>query len=61
MPDIIQWITHLIPARYFVAILQTVFMAGDIWKILVFNSLALLAMMLFFLGVVRSKAHKRLD
>ncbi|MEJ2142322.1 MAG: ABC transporter permease [Gammaproteobacteria bacterium] len=61
MPDIIQWITHLIPARYFVAILQTVFMAGDIWKILVFNSLALLVMMLFFLGVVRSKAHKRLD
>jgi ABC-2 type transport system permease protein len=61
MPEVIQVITHLIPARYFVAILQTVFMAGDIWSVLVGNSVALLLMMLIFLGLARRQARKRLD
>jgi ABC-2 type transport system permease protein len=61
MPQVIQWITHLIPARYFVAILQTVFMAGDIWPVILANSLALLVMTVFFLGVARRKTRKRLD
>lgn len=61
MPQVIQWITHVVPARYFVAILQTVFMAGDIWPVLLANSLALLVMMVFFLGVARRKTRKRLD
>ena len=41
MPAPIQVITHLIPARYFVAILQTLFLAGDIWPIVLANSAAL--------------------
>ncbi|RTR06115.1 ABC transporter permease [Halomonas nitroreducens] len=61
MPAFVQLITHLIPARYFVAILQTVFLAGDIWPILLSNSVALLVMMVIFLGLARRKAHKRLD
>ena len=61
MPDAIQIITHLIPARYFVAILQTVFMAGNIWPVLLSNAAALLLMMIFFLGVARSKTRKRLE
>jgi len=61
MPAVIQFITHLIPARYFVAILQTLFMAGDIWPVVLSNSAALLFMMVFFLGVARRKTRKRLD
>ncbi len=61
MPDVIQFITHIVPARYFVAILQTLFMAGDIWPVILSNSLALLLMMVFFLGVARRKTRKRLD
>ena len=61
MPEPIQVITHLIPARYFVAILQTVFMAGDIWPVLLANSAALFVMMLIFLGLARRKSRKRLD
>ena len=61
MPDVIQVITHFIPARYFVAILQTVFMAGDIWPVLLANSAALLLMMLIFLGLAQRNAHKRLE
>ncbi len=61
MPEIVQAISHIVPARYFVAIVQTLFMAGDIWPVLLTNSAALLVMMLFFLGVARRNAHKRLD
>ena len=61
MPDVVQLITHLIPARYFVAILQTLFMAGDIWPVLLTNAAALLLMMTVFLGLARRNARKRLD
>lgn len=61
MPETIQFITHIIPARYFVAILQTLFLAGNIWPIVLSNSAALLVMMVIFLGLARRKSHKRLD
>jgi ABC-2 type transport system permease protein len=61
MPAPIQVITHLIPARYFVSILQTLFLAGDIWPIVLANSAALAVMMVVFLGLARRKTHKRLD
>lgn len=61
MPDAIQVITHLIPARFYVAILQTLFLAGDIWPIILANSAALLVMMVVFLGLARRKFTKRLD
>ena len=61
MPEPIQVITHIIPARYYVAILQTLFLAGDIWPIVLGNSAALFVMMLIFLGLARRKFHKRLD
>lgn len=37
MPPIIQAITYIVPARYFVPSLQTVFLAGDIWAMLLPN------------------------
>ncbi len=61
MPGAIQVITHIVPARYFVAILQTLFLAGDIWPIILSNSAALLVMMVIFLGLALRKTHKRLD
>ena len=61
MPATIQLITHIVPARYFVAILQTLFMTGDIWPVILSNSAALLLMMVIFLGVARRKTRKRLD
>ena len=61
MPWIVQGLTHLIAARYFVAILQTLFLAGDVWVIFLPNALALLLMAVFFLGLSRRKARKRLD
>jgi ABC-2 type transport system permease protein len=57
----VQGLTHLIPARYFVAILQTVFLAGNVWSVILPNGLALLAMAVLFLALARRKAHKRLE
>ncbi|MBU6468861.1 MAG: ABC transporter permease [Betaproteobacteria bacterium] len=61
MPSIIQGITHLVAARYYVAILQTLFLAGNIWSILLINGLALLLMAFIFLGLTWRRSHKRLD
>jgi len=61
MPAVIQAITHLIPARYFVSILQTVFLAGNVWSAILPNCLALALMAALFIGLTRKKARKRLD
>ncbi|MHB1659184.1 MAG: ABC transporter permease, partial [Acidithiobacillus sp.] len=61
MPAAIRIITHIVAARYFVSILQTIFLAGDVWPIILWNSLALLLMAAFFLGVTLRRSHKRLD
>jgi ABC-2 type transport system permease protein len=61
MPDAVQWVTHIVPARYFVAMLQTLFMAGDIWPVLLANSAALLLIMVILFTVARRKSRKRLD
>ena len=61
MPWVVQAITHAIPARYFVAILQTVFLAGNIGSIIIPNSMALLAMAIILFGLIRLKSKKRLE
>jgi ABC-2 type transport system permease protein len=61
MPFLVQMITHLIAARYFVSILQTVFLAGDVWSVILPNAMALLIMAAFFLGLTRRKSRKRLE
>jgi ABC-2 type transport system permease protein len=61
MPAAIQWITRLIGARYFVAILQTVFLAGHVWPVILVNSLALLVMGVIFLALVKRRTKKRLQ
>lgn len=61
MPQYLQWVTVIIPARYFVPCIQSEFMAGTIWGIVIPNSLILLLLgtMLFFL--VYSQTKMRLD
>jgi len=61
MPTAVQVITHIVPARYFVAILQTLFAAGDVWSVILINSAALLLMALVFFGLARRKTRKRLE
>ena len=61
MPMIIQVITHIVPARYFVAILQTLFLAGDVWPVVLANMGALFLMLIFFFTLVWKKSRKRLE
>ncbi|MFZ0488086.1 MAG: ABC transporter permease [Arenicellales bacterium] len=61
MPHVIQAITHLIAARYLVTILQTVFLAGDLWVVILPNAAALAVMAVVFLGLARHRARKRLE
>ena len=57
----IRILTHVVAARYFVSILQTLFLAGDVWPVILWNSLALALMAVFFLGLTLRRSHKRLD
>lgn len=61
MPQVVQWLTHVIAARYYVAILQTLFLAGDVWRVVLWNSLALLMLCAVFLGLARRRMVKRLE
>ena len=61
MPPVVQLLTHVLAARYFVAILQTVFLAGNVWAVIAPNALALLVMAAVFLGLTRRQARKRLE
>jgi ABC-2 type transport system permease protein len=61
MPLPIQTVTYAIAARYYVAILQTVFAAGNVWSVIAPNALALVVMAAIFLLLVRHHTRKRLE
>jgi ABC-2 type transport system permease protein len=61
MPAIVKVITHVIAARYYVAILQTLFLAGNSWSVVLPNALALAALAAVFLGLTHLKSRKRLE
>ncbi len=55
MPRIIQLMTYLVPARYLISSLQTVFLVGDIWPLFLPNIGVLLCFGgFFFFRVTRS-------
>ncbi|WP_287787798.1 ABC transporter permease [Acidiphilium sp.] len=61
MPAPVQMITRILPARYFVSILQSVFLAGNVWSVILPDMAALAAMAVFFLGITLARSRKRLD
>jgi ABC-2 type transport system permease protein len=44
MPPVVRLITYALPARYYVALLQSVFLAGDVWSVILPNTLVLALM-----------------
>ncbi len=61
MPSFVRFITHILPARYYDELLQTLFLAGNVWSIIMPN-VAILALMAFvFLLLARIKTQKKLD
>ncbi|HFE0995980.1 TPA: ABC transporter permease, partial [Legionella pneumophila] len=61
MPKWIQLLTHLFAARYFVTSLQTLFLTGNIWSLLIrcLFAIALIGFAFFF--ITAHKTRKRLD
>ncbi|MCG6930901.1 MAG: ABC transporter permease [Desulfofustis sp.] len=60
-PTAIRVVSHIVPARYFVTISHTLFMAGDLWTVLLPNALVLAGMAIFFLALAFRKIAKRLE
>lgn len=61
MPDFIRWLTYLLPARYYVASLQTLFLVGDIWPLLLYNIIPMLMIGVIFFIMTAHITVKRLD
>jgi ABC-2 type transport system permease protein len=61
LPLVIRVLTYIFPARYYVALLQTVLLAGDVWTIILPNlaMLAGFASLLFLM--TRAGFKKQLD
>jgi ABC-2 type transport system permease protein len=61
MPLVIRLITYVLPSRYFVACLQTLFLAGDIRAVLVPNVAAMAAIATVLLLLAARVTRLRLD
>ena len=61
MPPLIQGVTYLIPARYFVTAMQTLFQAGDVPPVLLRSGAFLVAAGAFFIGLTALKTRRRLE
>jgi ABC-2 type transport system permease protein len=60
MPAAVRLITYALPARYYVALLQTVFLAGDVWEVILPNAAVLAGMAAVLLLLTRGVTRKRL-
>jgi ABC-2 type transport system permease protein len=60
-PLFIQVLSHVVPAKYFVTISQTLFLSGDDWPVLLPNALALLGMAVLFISLAYKKMSKHLE
>lgn len=61
MPWGIQALTYFLTPRYFVTILQSSFLSGTIWALLLPNLFVMLLIGAFFLSITALKMVKRLD
>ncbi len=58
MPKAIQWITHIVPARWLIPSLLSVFLAGDIWPMFL-RSIAVLTLYGAFFLVLSVRATRK--
>jgi ABC-2 type transport system permease protein len=61
LPAAMRVIAHLFPARYYVVLLQTVLLAGDIWSVLLPKAAVLACASALLFVLARAATRKRLD
>ena len=61
MPEALQMLTRLLPARYFNTCLRTIFLTGDVWSIFWPSLLFMGLLAAILLGLVYKNLTKKLD
>jgi ABC-2 type transport system permease protein len=61
MPEVVQWVANLLPARYFVSAVQTLFQAGVVWRALLPDIAFLAVTAALFLGITYKKTRETLE
>lgn len=61
MPKLVQYVTWLIPARYYLPCAQSEFLAGTIWNVILPNSIAMLCFSIVLMIAVYRKTDMRLE
>ena len=61
MPLIIRMVTYIVPARYFVRSLLSIFLVGNVWNVVLYDTLIMFAMGLCIFFINSRLIVKRLD
>jgi ABC-2 type transport system permease protein len=61
MPHWLRIVTYFVPARYLVSILQTLFLAGDVWEVILPNLAGLAIAAFVTLTATILVTRRRLD
>lgn len=60
VPTAVRLISYGVPARYYVSLLQTLFLAGDVWSVVLPNAAVLAVVAAVMLGLTRRATRKQL-
>jgi ABC-2 type transport system permease protein len=61
VPVVIYLVGQLLPATYFMELIRTLFLAGNVWPLIFKNSVILASYAVLLLGLARFVTRKRLD
>ncbi len=61
VPAGVRFVSYLLPARYYVSFLQTIFLAGNVWSVIIPDAVAMTVMFLILFALTLRKTKKRLN
>ncbi|QGZ41252.1 ABC-2 type transport system permease protein [Pseudoduganella flava] len=61
VPAVVRYVGNALPATYFMELIKTLFLAGDVWPLILRDCAVLLAYAAVLLGAARAVTRKRLD
>lgn len=61
MPVIFQHLTRILPPRYYITFIESEFMTGTVWEIVIINSIFLTILGLIFFAAVYKQTQMRLE
>lgn len=61
MPKAVQWVTYFIPARYFTTTINNLYMAGNIWSVIIPQGIFMLIFAVIVFVIVYRMTKERLE